>query len=163
MDARELYARYAAGERNFSQLTFEKIDLDVTGVVEYAPHANILDNCDFSNSIFEGTRMACVNFNGANFRSARLNDVNLWSSSMVGADFRDAIIDNSDMVAANLTEADLRRATFNTVAMDIANLTRANFQDAKLYVSCEDAICSETITPDGSICNRRLSYDSYIF
>ncbi len=153
MDASELYARYAAGERDFSGLTFENISLNIAGLEEPAVESNVLDNIDFSRTKFESCDFSYVNFRHAKFVDSTMNGGEFVCTNFTGADLRNSKFMFTEYATGiDFTDADLRGACIDA-SLDGANLTRANLKGGDIAGGGEDVICSETIMPDGSIRN----------
>lgn len=102
MDAKELLARYAAGERKF-------IGADLNGA-----------------------SLKCARLCGANLRNANLSDANLVRSRLINADLRDANLSGANLTLSRLINADLRNANLSSASLKPADLTDADLRNANL-------------------------------
>lgn len=80
MTSKQLLAKYAEGERDFSNINLASVNLDSTN----------LSGADFSNANFrftelEGADLKGVNFSGTNFLYTNLQDADLTGANLSGA------------------------------------------------------------------------------
>jgi uncharacterized protein YjbI with pentapeptide repeats len=135
MDAKELLARYAAGERNFiganlngadlSDAKLSDIDLTATTLKNVSLRnadltnavliANLTD-ADLSNANLSGATL-CGDLTDADLSNANLSGANLGASTLWGAKLH----------GANLTNADLRGADLRFVDLSDTNLSGAKW------------------------------------
>jgi uncharacterized protein YjbI with pentapeptide repeats len=169
MTAEELLERYAAGERDFSGIKFERsIDLEDAQI----PGIN-LSNSTMVRANLTDTNLSGANLSGANLGSsclentklkrANLSRTILSNSTLVGADLTGADLTGADLMACGLANINLTNAkVINTwfgdeVGLYGANLTNVDLSQANIHLpegieepSIEGAILNNTILPDGT-------------
>lgn len=112
MDADELLRRYAAAERDFSNL-----DLSVMELRE----ANLV-----------GANLKGANLSKTDLREARLGQVNLTQAHLKGANLSETILWGTDFSEANLHQAELREADLSGAKLIKAHLEETIFAKADL-------------------------------
>ncbi|WP_437968153.1 toll/interleukin-1 receptor domain-containing protein [Sorangium sp. So ce260] len=112
-NGQELLTRYAAGEREFCNVSLSGAELS---------GANLSD-ADFSGANLSGAKLFDANLTGA-----KLSDAILYGADLSHADFSAA-----NLVGANLTRANLFSADFFGANMNRANFSQAALQAANLY------------------------------
>lgn len=122
MDAKELLARYAAGERNFIGVDLSQADL----------RAEDLSGANLSNATLIEIYSSCVNLFGA-----KLSNANLRAADLIGANLFDAKLDGANLRGANLNfanlcVADLRGADLSNASLSAANLIGTDLTDSDL-------------------------------
>jgi hypothetical protein len=117
VDAEELLARYAAGERVFGGATLFKADL----------RGADLRGARLSGADLRGANLTGVNLTGADLVSANLSRALLGVAWLRDADLRDADLGGANLGGANLGGANLRDANLGG-----ANLFNAHLHDANL-------------------------------
>ena len=154
MDARELLARYAAGERNFCGLNLERLKLanmfyEMGGPI--LPMGPIdLSHSDFTGAWVGQSQIGPINLQGAILRDAQLTESWFFGCNLRGADLRDASGSEVNFTQADLEGADLRGANFIHSSFRDCNLRKTNLEGAILDFSCiadanfEDAILTDT-------------------
>lgn len=124
---KDFLARYAAGEREFTNINLSETDLSgVNLTLANLHHAELI----WSN--LKGANLYHINLSRAKLRHANLSGVTLRSSNLQGADF----------LNANLKGADLSWSNLNGANLTGADLTDANFNNA---------ILERVILPDGTL------------
>lgn len=91
----------------------------------------------------------------ANFKGAKLEEVNLAGSYLRGANFEGADLDSADLSGADLRDVNLRSATLELASLDGANLADANMRG----VSADGADFTEANLIRASLVNAELSAD----
>lgn len=152
MNAKELFGRYAAGERDFT-------GFDLTGF-----EFNSLNLHNFRYLV--GINWSKANLGSSEMISGCIVNPNLSRVRLRYAYFGDCFFVNTDLTGADLRDANLLQSDFTNVNFRGANLKGANLVGAKFYgvdftdadlsdikVS-QDTVFHETIMPDGSIRNN---------
>jgi uncharacterized protein YjbI with pentapeptide repeats len=111
----ELLARFAEGERDFSE--------------------SELEGANFEGVELVGVDLSRSNLSRANFQAARLDSARLHGACLEAAVLRRASLTDCDLSRANLCEADLTGATLNTAKLDGAFLEGALLIRARLESS----------------------------
>lgn len=145
IDIEELLQRYAAGERDFSEINIEGSD--------ELYRAN-LSGINLSNSSVGEIFMEGSNLSGANLRGTQLGQTCLRNTNLQGTDLAGADLSHANLDGADLTGAQLIRACLRNVTMRGANLTDADLTGSEIELirdMFEDSIFCRTIMPDGSI------------
>jgi uncharacterized protein YjbI with pentapeptide repeats len=122
MDASELLARYAAGERDFCG-----VDLSDA----YLWGAN-LSGANLSEAKLCGVNLSEANLSGANLSEANLSEADLWAANLSGVDLRGADLSSADLCEANLSGVNLSEANLSLTGLSLADLTNANLSGANL-------------------------------
>jgi isoamylase len=107
MDAAEVVARYAAGERNFRGMSLQRAAL------------------------------AWADLSGANFAEADLSDADLSQADLQQTNFRQANLSGVNFQGANLQGADLRGADLRDATWQQANLTLAWLPESNGWAAVE--------------------------
>lgn len=81
-----------------------------------------LDNVDFSKAILTGAKMQDASLVGANFTGAKLDGVN----------FTNANLNRARLIQASIVWAEFNKAQMNLVDLEGADLTLSNFANAKM-------------------------------
>lgn len=180
MNREELIEKYAAGERDFSNLDLRNPDLagvDLTNIKpvygDYAKGINLSDIClegiDLSRSILYGARLDNAKLSNANLcsmfaRRATFDKVNLIGANLSLADCKQSDFRMANLSNANLSQADLSGdSDFHFTNLSNANLSNANLEAAHLNyadLSCTclvDANLRYASISDTSICSSNLT------
>jgi hypothetical protein len=123
MDASELLARYAAGERDFCGVCFAQANLSEANLSEAILCPADLCEANLIGANLNGAILIGANLFGANLNGAILNGANLWGANLIGANLFKADLTNADLNEANLIGANLFEA----------NLTNANLSGANIH------------------------------
>jgi uncharacterized protein YjbI with pentapeptide repeats len=123
---RDFLSRYAAGERDFSNIDLSETDL--SGV-----------NLTLAN--LHNAKLTWANLKGANLYHIDLSQAKLRYANLSGSMLRSSNLQGTDFLNANLSGADLSWSNLNG-----ANLTGADLTDANL----KNAILERVILPDGT-------------
>lgn len=142
MDAKELLARYASGERNFRGLWLSGADLsyaklsgaDLAGARLVGAR---LVGAEMAGAILSGTELSEANFmdaelSGADFCSAYFSEAHLDNADLSNANFTDAVVIQTSLTCANATGANLTRVAFISSNLSGANFDGANFDAVTL-------------------------------
>lgn len=161
MDAKELLAKYAQGERDFTGIALGECQLigsDLSDIILRGATLNVanlssadLTRADLSQALLNVSRLTGVNLSQANLSGCKLNvanlirarliDANLATASMIRAEMLRANLTNAHAVAIDLSEADLREAQCRQANFNIANLSRTDLRGSSwLGASLEQAI-----------------------
>jgi uncharacterized protein YjbI with pentapeptide repeats len=119
IDAEELIGRYAAGERNFVDISLRWEDLsgaNLTGV-------------NLTGAIF-----VRVNFSRANLSSANLTNTSLKSANLSGANLEGADLTNASIDFANLENANLKGAIGSFYPDGMAFYSNTILPDGSVFV-----------------------------
>ena len=150
IDVEELLERYAAGERDFSEITINGSDelyrANLIGIN--------LSKSSVSEIFMEGSNLSGANLRGTQLGQTCLRDTNLRGADLTSADLRHANLDGADLTSANLTGACLQGATMRRVNLTNANLTGAEIEF--IQEMNEGSIFCRTIMPNGSIKNGTI-------
>ena len=127
MDAEELQAKYAAGERDFTAILLCEANLSRID----------LSGANFTEAILSLTNLSGANLSGANMRKAKLNVARLSGANLNKANLSGAILNVANLIRADLREAQLVEATLIRAELiradlSIANLNGANLSEADL-------------------------------
>ena len=122
MDAEELIAKYAAGERNFTAILLCEANLSRID----------LSGANFSEAILSLTNMSGTNLSNANMRKAKLNVARLSGANLHKANLSGAILNVANLIRADLSEAQLVEATMIRAELIRADLSGANLSGANL-------------------------------
>ena len=171
--------RYAAGERNFSNIEGEikggELDtlcgvnlsgIDFSGSAFFAEIS--VSNTDFTRAIMRGAVCSSCNLDESIFREADLSEARFqWASlnraNLAGAKLIDTQLSHADLIRADFTGADLTGADLSGSYFAEANLTNAILLDANLgseddgFAYFDTAIFRNTTMPDGSIRNDSIA------
>jgi uncharacterized protein YjbI with pentapeptide repeats len=123
---KDFLSRYAAGERDFSNIDLSETDL--SGV-----------NLTLAN--LHNAKLTWANLKGANLYHIDLGQAKLRHANLSGSMLRSSNLQGTDFLNANLSGADLSWSNLNG-----ANLTGADLTDANL----KNAILERVILPDGT-------------
>jgi uncharacterized protein YjbI with pentapeptide repeats len=131
----ELLKRYAAGERNFVDISLygKPIDLNLSE----KPN---LTGVNLSGAILLGANLCNVNFTNANLTNCDLRYSWLWSTNFTGANLEGANIDRSNATGAIFKSANLLN-TVGSFGMQLSSLF------------------ADTIMQDGSIKSYKAGLD----
>jgi uncharacterized protein YjbI with pentapeptide repeats len=160
MDAKELLAKYAQGERDFTGIALGECQLigaELSDIILRGATLNVanfssadLSRADLSQALLNVSRLTGVNLTEANLSGCKLNvanlirarlvDANLATASMIRAEMLRANLTNAHAVAIDLSEADLREAQCRQGNFNIANLSRTDLRGSSwLGASLEQA------------------------
>lgn len=151
MDAKELLARYAAGERDFPEADLRvddfrgadlrSADLRLANLVRanftganlaYADLSGAnLDGADLSSTLY-CARLVGANLRGAKFRGANLGNASLSEANLRGADLRGANLSGADLRKATLFEALLLESNLGGVDLRYVDLRYADLRGLDL-------------------------------
>jgi uncharacterized protein YjbI with pentapeptide repeats len=161
MDAKELLAKYAQGERDFTGIALGECQLigaELSEIILRGATLNVanlssadLYRADLSQALLNVSRLTGINLTEANLSGCKLNvanlirarlvDANLATASMIRAEMLRANLTNAHAVAIDLSEADLREAQCRQGNFNIANLSRADLRGSSwLGASLEQAL-----------------------
>lgn len=161
MDAKQLLAQYAQGQRDFTGLVLGECQLigcNLSGINLRGAQLNVanfssadLSEADLSQAQLNVSRLTGVNLTRANLSGCKLNvanlirailvDANLATSSLIRAEMLRANLTHAHAVAIDLSEADLREAQCRQANFNIANLSRTDLRGSSwLGASLEQAI-----------------------
>jgi 2-iminobutanoate/2-iminopropanoate deaminase len=162
MDADELLAKYAEGERNFSSAKLSGINLkgadlreinlttadlttaNLTSANFYNANlskaslkgANLtqayLVEADLSYANLEGTNLAQIHLQGANLHLTRLYKVDLSGLNLANTDLSQAYLQGANLTRVCLQGANLERAVLDEAVLIRARLDKANLKKADL-------------------------------
>ncbi|BBD65518.1 pentapeptide repeat domain protein [Nostoc commune NIES-4072] len=144
VDASELLNRYAAGERDFSNIYIEGSDelasTNLSGI--------ILNGAVVAEMLLDNINLSASKLRETDFGQASLYGANLCGVDLTRANLRYAVLDSANLSDACLVDAHLKGASMGNV-----NFTRCNLSGAKLSENpwFEGAIFCNTTMPDGSI------------
>jgi uncharacterized protein YjbI with pentapeptide repeats len=131
IERRTLLRRYAAGERDFSNIDFGETilsDVDLTGI-------------NLSGSIFLGTDLTGINLSHANLSGVKFLAVNFTSANLSGSNFSEAELIGCQCVGTDFSHANFDRAILATNVVEEANMFPIEMDNAILIeTSFEDAI-----------------------
>jgi uncharacterized protein YjbI with pentapeptide repeats len=175
MTAEELLERYAAGERDFSGIKFERsMDLEDTEISGINLSNSTLIRANLSGANLRKANLSGANLGGSclentNLKQANLSGVILSNGSLMGANLTKADLSSADLMACglaniNLTDARVVNTWFgDEVGLFGANLTNVNLSQANIHLPegvedmrIEGAILENTILPDGTKVNLVL-------
>ncbi|PSF30445.1 pentapeptide repeat-containing protein [Aphanothece hegewaldii CCALA 016] len=129
MDGEELRRRYAAGQRDFSNLNLREVNL--SGI---APE---LDAGAYDELCPElAADLSEINLSGANLRRAILAGANLTNANLSYANLTNANLAYCNLTNTNLSNAILIRACLDCVEFDNTNLRGANLYLAEICQTC---------------------------
>ncbi|MEB3343529.1 pentapeptide repeat-containing protein [Okeania sp.] len=143
----ELQKKYAAGERNFTDLNLFEANLtginlsgaNLSGVnlsVANLSGANLtnsnLSKAKLNIAKLNGAHLSGTNLNGADLNVANLVLVNLKKARLIGAKLIRAELIRAELSEANLALADLSGASLVEATLRKANLSNANLKGANL-------------------------------
>lgn len=152
---KELYSRYANGERNFAGINLSDSLIWIDDVEDYDPTKNVLSGINLSGANLIRARLECVNLSGADLSGADLSYVSFGCSDLSSANLSGANLTRTEFTCTNLSSADLRNALNVCVAsFDGANLTETNLMNSfsKMTISGNpETLFNATIMPDGEI------------
>ena len=126
--SQELKAKYAAGQRDFSNATINFSD---------SSHGSFtgedLSNISFHRSIlFDYFDIHHGGIDGADLNGATLRNAKLWSAYLQSAYLRFADLRGADLREANLRHANLHGADLRDTLLNDADFAFANLRDAQL-------------------------------
>ncbi len=117
MKAEDVLKRYAAGERTFTAVNLNEVNLS---------------GADLSSADFNGVNLSVANLSGANLSESNLSRAKLNVAKLSGANLTKAILNEAILNVANLTLADLTGAELNQASLVRAELARADLSNANL-------------------------------
>jgi hypothetical protein len=142
MDAKELLARYAAGERDFIGADLRAVNLSyayltkanlVAANLEGASLINAtLVDANLERANLMGARLYAINLIIATLKGANLKGANLRGAILLGSNLKGASLINATLIDANLRGANLRGANLNGANLRTANLAEADLTNADL-------------------------------
>ncbi|BAY08048.1 pentapeptide repeat-containing protein [Calothrix sp. NIES-2098] len=144
VDPSELLNRYAAGERNFSNIYIEGADelasANLSGII-------------LNGAVFAEMLLNEINLSGSKLRETDFGQASLYGANLCGADLTRANLRYAVLDSANFSDACLVDAHLKGASMGHANFTRCNLSGAEISENpwLEGAIFCNTIMPDGSI------------
>ena len=164
MQLRELFNRYAAGERDFS-------GIDLRGVDFYRFSEVNLSEINLSNSNLSRIEFSKVNLKRANLSAANLREAKFYSCQLEGVNFSNANMERAQLSSHNIkninfSHANLSHANLRYCDLSNANLTHANLSNTDLLstnlsnADFRNAILINTLLSYGysSYKNTKLSY-----
>ncbi len=147
MDAEELLARYAAGERDFIG-----VDLSEAHLVNANLSRANLGNANLSRAYLMDANLSSTNLSNANLVEAYLMDAVLNSANLSNASLGAA-----DLSGANLIGAELGGANLSGTYLTYANLGGANLSGANLsYAYLSDANLSNANLTNADLSGARI-------
>lgn len=142
MDAEELLARYASGEREFIGVdlrgdNLRGANLSNVNLTEACLLCADLSNTNLSNATLVEIYSSCVNLfraklSSANLRAADLSAANLFEAKLDGANLSGANLIYANLAGANLSGANLSNAYLSDANLIDTDLTNADLSGAKL-------------------------------
>ena len=149
MNAQELLKRYAAGERDFTEVFVDGADeLAGADLSEIDLSGAELDEMLFDFTVLKGAKLV-----GTGFGQSGLNCADLQEADLSRARLSHATLDGSNLTRAKLIGVDLSSTSMLSVNLTEANLTGAMFsEEEEIFLAMTDGIIYQnTIMPDGSI------------
>jgi uncharacterized protein YjbI with pentapeptide repeats len=159
---KELYGRYAAGERDFSGVDMSDCVIRTDYVEDYDPNTNVLKEINLSGANLSRASLDFVNLIRANLSGADLSYAQLGFSDLTDANLQGANLTLTEFYGTNLTDADLR----HTININIARFNEANLSGADLRqyydvtISGRGILLHNTIMPNGRIMTGDAWVDS---
>jgi len=168
MTAEELLERYAAGERDFSNVDLDSARLNDAKLSGINLSGAILFGAELNRANLSGANLSRANLGSALLEAANLRRANLSHAIISEGVLVESILIGADLSFADLTEcplidADLTGARLNGTILGIrpllqgANLTNVDLSQSRIELpdgiedySVERAIFSNTILPDGT-------------
>ncbi len=137
MDASELLARYAAGERDFCGIALSGADLSDADLCGANLSEANLTTADLTGAILCGVNLSEANLTtadltGANLCDAYLNRAILCDAYLNGAILCNAYLEGANLNGANLSGAYLNRANLNGANLFEVDLTNTDLSGAKI-------------------------------
>lgn len=130
MDAKELLARYAAGERKFIGADLNGADLSDANLSEADLTCVNLRNANLRNANLSNAIMIC-DLSAADLSNANLSGATLCAN-LIDADLSNANLSGANLSAAKLVFAKLHGANLTNADLKYADLTAADLTDADL-------------------------------
>jgi DNA-binding XRE family transcriptional regulator len=132
MTAEELLERYAAQERDFSNLYL--IRLNIGG--KYPMGANLsginLSGANLSESDLRKVNLSGANLSGADLSNCSIEKANLSGANLSGANLNNTLVNESNLSGANLSGASLKNTQMTESNLSGADLTSANLVHTNL-------------------------------
>lgn len=139
--AEELLERYAAGERDFTEIILE--------------YANL-----------SGVELRNINLSGAQFSYVNLSSIQLrqcdLTAQFIYCNFTNAIIENCDLERARFYDCDLRGAILNHVELTATQFTRVNLEGTMTKGSGRDPCEFWDVTREDGVFVPGFTFDLYI-
>jgi uncharacterized protein YjbI with pentapeptide repeats len=174
MEAEEILRRYAAGERNFAGVVFNRFtnlagarltEIDLSrAILPYQMQGIDLYRANLSNAGLIDTDLSGANLREANLEGAALENTKLCGADLTKCNMRKVcgrtLYWGAQMRWVDLTDAELIQSSFEGADLGEAILTDANFEETNLrrvnLLGCVGATINSarmgaTILPDGSI------------
>lgn len=127
-----LVERYAAGERDFSDVDLIDVELEGVELSAICLARSSLCQAFLSRAVLVRADLSETNLMGANLESAVLSHAGLGEANLMGAVLRDAVLDGADVTRANLVYVDARRADLRGADLCGADLAGADLGHADL-------------------------------
>src|SRR5580698_10393708 len=152
--ADEILAAYAEGERRFSGINGDGIELPGKNLRGAAFYGASLRGANFKDSILTQVQFKCADLTGARLAGAAINATDLISARFRDADFFHADLTGAALNQADCKGADMRRVNLGNARLDSTILAGAKLQGAALSVTNLSDIdatpfCGEKLRHDG--------------
>jgi uncharacterized protein YjbI with pentapeptide repeats len=128
MDAKELLLNYSDGQRKFSFVNLQGVNLEGANLSEI----------DFYGANLEGINLSNATLIGSNLKNSRLIKANFTNANLANTIFDDAWLLGVNFSRANLTGASLKSRLIGNADFSQANLNRANLEDCNQWINYSD-------------------------
>jgi uncharacterized protein YjbI with pentapeptide repeats len=152
IDAEDLLARYAAGERDFRGYSLHASKI----IGGEFPGCDFTD-CDFSLANCDGVNFSDCNFTGANFREAGLVNAVILRCDLKESIFTMANLNGADLADSDLSDADFRGAQL--VGTKIIGTRRTIATDFR-FADISHLVCDGNIADEVKKTERYVEGDS---